>query len=450
MNSLHVIPIIGFFSIVLVSLFEGLFNTTDLKQMIAKAILIIVIALISLMLYFVFAETEVIQQKKQMLFWSLILLGYIPSIFLYSLNQQLLTFFMMTALLTTMIHVRMGLVVNFLVLILFGITHSIGLDTMIFYSVGGSFICLSLPYAVNRQKMVYVALSNLVALSLLNTLLQLISLLPSEKFDMMDVLLSGFNGFFIIILVYGSEPIWEMVFKITSSARLLELSNSNEPLLQMLLVKTPGTYHHSMLVANLAEKAAQDIQADYHLARVGALYHDIGKINHPDYFIENQNGYNIHNEISPESSAEFIKNHVIDGIQLAKEYKLPESIKDIIIQHQGDAVISYFYAKAMEHSDGYAIDKSLFVYPGPKPQSKEAAIVMLADCVEAAVKSLSIEEKNIVSIQQKIQKVTQTIYLSGQLNESPLLFKELCIIEASFLKVYNGMYHERIKYEREL
>lgn len=446
---LHVVPLASFFLIILVSLFVVIFNAIDLKQMIARCLLVIVASCIFLFLYFLYVDALLKEQKIQMVFWSFILLGYIPSIFLIDFNLQILTILLMAALITSMIHVRLGLFTNFVMLSLLIITKQTDIDTVIFYALSGSFICLTLPQANNREKMVYVAIGNFFALSILNILIQL-NLVGDLKFNVMNVLLSGLNGFLVIILVYGSEPIWETVFRITSSARLIELSNSNEPLLQRLLIETPGTYHHSMLVANLAEKAAQDISADYHLARAGALYHDIGKLQNPEYFIENQKGYNIHDELAPDSSAQYIKRHISDGMQLAKEYKLPESVKDIIIQHQGNAIISYFYTKALEHSDGFEIDKTLFMYDGPKPQTKEAAIVMLADCVEAAVKSLEGDKKTVETIQIMIKKVTHSVFVSGQLDACPLLFKELLIIEAAFLKVYNGMYHERIRYEREM
>lgn len=378
------------------------------------------------------------------------MLGYIPSLFLTDFKFHFLTLFLMSALITSMIHVRLGFIVNFVILILLAITNPMDISYMTVYAIGGSLICLTIPWANNRQKMVYIAIFNFFALSFLETLIQFSTITPIESISIFQIFITGINGFLVVILVYGTEPIWETLFRITSSARLIELCNSNEPLLQRLLLEAPGTYHHSMLVANLAEKAALDLKIDYTLVRTGALYHDIGKLLNPEYFIENQRGFNIHDELSPDASAAYIKRHITDGVQLAKEYKLPDSVKDIIIQHQGDAVISYFYTKALEHSDGFEIDRGLFTYEGPKPLTKEAAVVMLADCVEAAIKSMDETEKDIESIKVMIRKVTHSIFTSGQLDDCPLMFKELQRIEAAFLKVYNGMFHERIKYEREL
>lgn len=447
---LHVVPLVSLFIILLVSMIQIVVDARTLRQLIVQVILLLSVSLIFLTVYFLYLDQILKEQKLQMLFWSFVILGYIPSLFLAEFRYHFLTIFLMSALITSMIHVRLGFVVNFVMLILLSITKTVDLTFITMYAIGGSLICLTIPRASNRQKMVYIAIFNFFALGIIEALLLFSVDAPIESQHIFQIFITGINGFLVVILVYGTEPIWETLFKITSSARLIELCNSNEPLLQRMLLEAPGTYHHSMLVANLAEKASLDLKIDYTLARTGALYHDIGKLLNPEYFIENQHGFNIHDELSPDASAAYIKRHITDGIQLAKEYKLPDSIKDIIIQHQGDAIISYFYTKALEHSDGFEIDRTLFSYDGPKPLTKEAAIVMLADCVEAAVKSMAETEKNIESIKVMIRKVTHSIFTSGQLDDSPLMFKELKRIEAAFLKVYNGMFHERIKYEREI
>lgn len=447
---LHVVPLVSLFFVVLLSMIQLILNAINLRYLIVNIFLLLTVSMIFLIIYFLYLDQILKEQKRQLLFWSFVVLGYIPSLYLTELKLHMLTLLLMTALITSMIHVRLGFFINFVMLVLLSITKTMDLNILVFYAVGGSFVAITLPFANNRQKVVYTALSNFLVLSLLELLLELSVVGTPLSVSPVQILLAGMNGFLVVILVYGTEPIWETVFRITSSARLIELSNSNEPLLQRLLLEAPGTYHHSMLVANLAEKAAADLKIDHHLARTGAMYHDIGKLSNPEYFIENQRGYNIHDELSPDASAQYIKRHITDGVALAKEYKLPDAIKDIIIQHQGDALISYFYTKAIEHSDGFEIDRGIFCYDGPKPLTKEAAIVMLADCVEAAVKSMDETEKTVDSIQILIKKVTHSIFTGGQLDDSPLMFKDLKRIEASFLKVYNGMFHDRIRYERKV
>jgi putative nucleotidyltransferase with HDIG domain len=226
-------------------------------------------------------------------------------------------------------------------------------EIYLIYVMAGSYLCLSIPYAKNRQQVLYVALSNMLIFMLLTVVGFLMTNGSLVSFDYLNLLYTGLNGSLVVIIAVGSEPVWEAIFKITSNERLIELSNSNEPLLKRLILEAPGTYHHSMIVSNLAEKAAMEIKCNYHLARVGSLYHDIGKINRPEYFTENQEGVNIHDELSPDASAKYIIDHVSDGIDLANKYKLPEEIKNIIEQHQGDSVVSYFYNKAVEHSRNY-------------------------------------------------------------------------------------------------
>lgn len=197
------------------------------------------------------------------------------------------------------------------------------------------------------------------------------------------------NGIGSAILTIGCLPYLENTFKITTSSKLLELAKPNQPLLQRLLVEAPGTYHHSIVVGNLAEAAADSIGADPVLVRVGAYYHDIGKLKRPYFFVENQLGENPHDKIAPSLSTLIIISHIRDGVEMAIEHHLPNNIIDIIKQHHGTMLVGYFYQKAADNDHGECINEEDFRYEGPKPQSKEAALVMLADCVEATVRSIS-------------------------------------------------------------
>lgn len=257
-----------------------------------------------------------------------------------------------------------------------------------------------------------------------------------------------FNGVLASVLTIGSLPFLETVFAITTSISLLELSNPNQPLMKRLLMEAPGTYHHSILVGNLAEAAADAVRADSLLARVGSYYHDIGKLKRPYFFIENQlTSENPHDKLAPTLSNLIILAHTKDGMELAKEHRLPQVIKDIIVQHHGTSLISFFYNKAVNQAKTGRDDpvhEDDFRYEGPKPQTKEAAIVMLADTVEAAVRS--VQKSTPGRVEGTVRKVIKEKLDDGQLEESDLTFRELNIIAQSFVRVLSGFFHSRIEY----
>lgn len=252
------------------------------------------------------------------------------------------------------------------------------------------------------------------------------------------------NGILSSILTNGSLPYLENAFGLTSPVKLLELSHPSNPLLKKLLTESPGTYHHSILVGNLAESAAEAVGGESLLVRVGAYYHDIGKIKRPYFFIENQlSNDNPHDKIAPTLSTLILTSHVRDGIELARENKLPQSIKNIIEQHHGTSMVTYFYHKAKE-SGGDNINEDEFRYEGPKPQTKEAAIVMLADSVEAAVRSM--QNRTHGRVEGQVRKILKDKLLDGQLDECDLTFKDLEIIAEAFLQVLSGIFHSRVEY----
>ncbi|MFZ5596853.1 MAG: HD family phosphohydrolase [Bacillota bacterium] len=252
------------------------------------------------------------------------------------------------------------------------------------------------------------------------------------------------NGILSSVLTNGSLPYLENAFGITSSVRLLELSHPSNPLLKKLLTEAPGTYHHSIIVGNLAESAADMVGGDSLLVRVAAYYHDIGKIKRPYFFIENQlSSDNPHDKIAPTLSTLILTSHVKDGLELAREFKLPKAITDIIEQHHGSSLVTYFYHKAREMG-GNNIEEDEFRYEGPKPQSKEAAIVMLADSVEAAVRSM--QNRTHGRVESLVRKILRDKLMDGQLDECELTFKDLEKIAESFLKVLSGIFHSRVEY----
>jgi putative nucleotidyltransferase with HDIG domain len=255
------------------------------------------------------------------------------------------------------------------------------------------------------------------------------------------------NAGLSVVLAVGSFAVIGNLFGIMTVFQLLELANPSSRLLRRLLLETPGTYHHSVMVGNLAERAAETIGADPLLARVAAYYHDIGKMKNPLAFIENQAGSrNIHDDLTAEVSARIIASHIRDGIDLGYEHGLPVQIIGFIPQHHGTSVMSYFYGKALREVGGNEelVDRDAFRYPGPKPQSREAAILMLSDGVEASVRSL--DDKDEPSIRAMVDRIVDARVEDGQLDDADLTLKNIAQIKEAFVQQLLGMYHSRIKY----
>lgn len=264
-----------------------------------------------------------------------------------------------------------------------------------------------------------------------------------------ESLYAAFVGIASVVVVVGSLPLWEAVFGVNTQYRLMELANPNNEIMRRLMIETPGTYHHCLIVANLAETAAYDIFANGELARVGAYYHDIGKLENPLYFSENQFGENVHDHLDPYISARMIISHVENGVKMAEESRVPKIVRDIIEQHHGTTLVKYFYIKSTKEKAIIETLESDFRYKGPIPQSKEAAIVMLADTVEAAIRSSLGAGKSIAEVEMLIDKLFKDKLNDGQLNDCRLDLKEIETIKKSFIRVFNGMYHDRIAYPKD-
>lgn len=253
------------------------------------------------------------------------------------------------------------------------------------------------------------------------------------------------NGFLSGILVLGILTPLESLLNTASTFRLMDLSDLNAPIIRHLMVQAPGTYQHSMMVAQLAENACKDIGANFLIARVGAYYHDIGKMDQPEYFTENQQGENKHNELNPTLSVSVIRSHVKHGVEKAYQVRLPKQIIDIIAEHHGNSVISYFYNEALKtNPDANSED---FSYSGTPPTTKESAIVMLADTVEAACRSL--ENPSVPRLEKFINQLVAAKIEHGQLDKAGLTFNDLAIAKKSFVQVLASFYHSRIKYQNQ-
>ena len=255
------------------------------------------------------------------------------------------------------------------------------------------------------------------------------------------------GGLINAVYVSGTVPLVESMFQYTTDVKLLELANLNSPLLRELMIRAPGTYHHSVLVGNMVEAGAEAINANPLLARVAAYYHDVGKLKKPQYFIENiRDGENRHDKLSPSMSALILISHMKEGVELAREHRIGLPIIEIIRQSHGTSLISFFYlkAKGLELPGAPPVEERDFRYPGPKPQTREAGLVLLADCVEAASRTLA--DPTPARIQGMVQKIINNIFIDGQLDECELTLKNLHEIAKSFNQILSGIYHHRIDY----
>ncbi|MBU0610640.1 MAG: HDIG domain-containing protein, partial [Armatimonadetes bacterium] len=247
----------------------------------------------------------------------------------------------------------------------------------------------------------------------------------------------------------GVISVIERPLGLTTPLRLLELQNPNEPVLKRLLTEAPGSYQSSVMVANIAEPAAAAVGADPILTRTACMYHDIGKLKRSYFFVENQFGAeNPHGRLSPHLSALVLMSHVKEGLELAEEMKVPPIVASVIAQHHGTSLVSFMYQRAQaEAGDGEQVRESDFRYPGPRPQTRENAIIMLADTVEAAARTL--EEPTRPRIEAMVERLVEARIADGQLDEAPLTFRDITIVKESFISTLAGMFHQRLAYPTE-
>ncbi len=289
----------------------------------------------------------------------------------------------------------------------------------------------------------FVSVIHIICLGLLNPNL---SLFMDQEFNRNYLYPLAANGFISALLVIATLKIFEQLFHVLTNFSLLEIADSNRPILKRMALEAPGTWQHSLTVSQLSESAADAIGANALLTRAGAYYHDIGKLAKSEYFTENQMLMdNKHDYIEPSMSRLVILNHVKEGIELARKNKLHPIIIDFIPQHHGTSLIYYFYQKALEGAEeGESISEENFRYPGPKPQTREAAIILLADSVEGAMRSL--DDPTPIKIEETVKKIVNNKFIDGQLDECNLTLKEIDRISSTFIRILSAMYHARIKY----
>lgn len=351
-------------------------------------------------------------------------------------------------------NVETALVTSLLLSLLAGIVlgNNFGL---FFYFLVGSFVAAR-GVANCKDRITPVKAGFLVGL--INAVIAGVITLTNEQVTLSiagtNLLFAILGGLLAGVITTGLTPLAEIFFHYTTDVKLLELANMDQPLLRELMIQAPGTYHHSIIVGNMVEAAARSINANSLLARVAAYYHDVGKIKKPLYFVENQrDGENKHEKLAPSMSSLILISHVKDGVDLARKHNLGKPIIDIIQQHHGTSLISFFYQKAIKLREKAEADKKSelppvnienYRYPGPKPQTKEAGLVMLADCVEAA--SRTITEPTPAKIQGLVHRIINKVFTDGELDECELTLKDLHQIAQQFNKILTGIYHRRIEY----
>lgn len=429
-------------------------NSGVLSLRLAGAVLITGIILLCMWLYLALFEQETFGSMRMVILINTVVLLTVLTCWLTeNLNIYLIPSVMGAMLIAVLVEHRIAVVCNFALAGLAGLLAVI--------DQSGNFANMALPvtlatltagcvavYVVYRNPQRTTILISGLAAGVINLLMFAgADFIASASWEVVlhDAVMGMMAGLLAAVICLGTLPIWEWVFQIVTPMKLLEISNPNHPLLKRLLVEASGTYHHSIVVGNLAESAAQAIGANALLTRTGAYYHDVGKLKRPYFFKENQGNENPHDHIDPQLSAKIIRAHPTDGYELAREYKVPAPILNIIREHHGDSKIAYFYHKAKQMApEGTVIDENNFRYPGPLPQTREAAVIMLADTVEAAVRSL--KDHSPEKIDEMITRLVHAKLNEGQLRHCALTLSDLDIITVTFRNMLSGVYHERIEY----
>lgn len=421
----------------------GLLDQVNISLIIGIGIVLLVIY-IMVILYLFYFEKELCEQPPLLLMLSLIAcltlgLGYVTS----AIDPYLVPFAVGGMLIAVLLHSRAAMVINIALGLLLGLMLGGQLNTAIIAVVTGMLGIYMANKLQNRNSLIWLGAGLGSASMLLIWGIELI--LVGNWLTALQSSVWGLgSGMLAAVLTVGTLPIWENLFGVITPVRLVELSNPNTPLLKRMLTEAPGTYHHSIIVANLAESAADSIGANGLLARVGAYYHDVGKLKRPHYFKENMmSSENPHDKISPALSTNIITSHTKEGLDMAKKYHVPRVLHDFITQHHGTSPVTYFYHKA-KTTNGKDAKLDEFRHKGQKPKTPEVAIVMMADTVEAAVRALP--DPTPGKVEGLIRKLLKEKLEDGQLDECHLTLKNLDSIANAFTNVICGIFHERVEY----
>lgn len=421
-------------------------NRFDLRFL-AGIFFVMLLSFISVIVFLYLFNKKIFHDRSDLILISLIFLSILAGA-LFSLRTDSINIYLVPVsaacmLISILLDVKLAIMVNVILSILIGLMTKGNANFIYVTLLSGTLSGFAVNKAQQRNQLVAAGL----LMGLVNAVL-IVSFGLLNSNDLHNILIQGLygiiNGVFSIILTIGTLPFLEATFNIITPLKLLELSNPNQPLVKRLLLEAPGTYHHSLLVGNLAEAATEAIGGNALLARVAAYYHDIGKLKRPFFFKENQYHDNPHDRMTADLSTMVITSHTNDGVEIGKAYKLPQAICDIIQQHHGTTLVAYFYHKATNGDQVELVNPEDFRYEGPRPQTKEAAVVMLADCVEAVVRA--IPDRTEDKIEKRVKSIIRDKLNDGQLDLSDLTLKDLDLISQAFLRVLSGFFHERIQY----
>jgi putative nucleotidyltransferase with HDIG domain len=413
--------------------------------------ILITLFMILVGLYIKFYEPDLVERNKELALLALlcVLIIFTAKVIVISpWPSNLVPVSVASMLIAILIDSRLAIIATCFLSILVGMISGSTLDIVGLSTVGGIVGIFAIRNVRRRSQVIsaglavgFANMSYLISMGLLRTL--------DFNTYFTESLFGLGNGIMSAIIVTGTLPVFENLFKITTDISLLELADLNHPLLKEMVINAPGTYHHSLVVGNLAEAACETIGANSLLARVSSYFHDIGKIEKASYFSENQSSEgSAHDKLSPTMSSLIITNHVKNGVELAQKYKLNRKIIDIIKQHHGSGLVFYFFKRALEKVQVEDIGEQPFRYPGPKPQTREAACVLLADSVEAASRAL--DDPTPSSIKGLVRKIINNKFIDGQLDECELTLKDLEKIAEVFIHILTGIYHSRVEYPEEV
>ncbi|MFA6613929.1 MAG: HDIG domain-containing metalloprotein [Endomicrobiia bacterium] len=414
------------------------------QTMIAVFILLSLVFSFILFYFITQFNKSLLDSNKVMLICFVFVLSFLLyQIFSATLSQIAFPMTAFTVLLALLVSVRVGLTYTFAMSIFMIIINDFSATIAIIHIAGSFVSIINIRKIRSRAQFTRVGIkvsSAMIAIIIVLFLFNITSLEQTE----LDIWFAMLNGFSSVLIILALLPILETLFSRTTNIKLIELADFNNPLLKRLMVEAPGTYHHSLMTASLAEQAASAIGINSLLARTCAYYHDIGKLKNPEYFIENQNkNENPHDDLSPSMSGLVLVSHVKDGVALAKKYKIDQVIIDAINQHHGTSLIQYFYYRALEQSKD--VNEQDFRYPGQKPTTKISAILMIADSIEAISRTL--QDTNAGKLKEVVEKVINNKFTDGQFSDCPITLADLVKIAESMTITLCGIYHARIEYK---
>ena len=423
----------------------NLLETGKLDYAFAGGVLAIILFLAFLLVLYlhIFCSKILANRKELILLCVIILLDLLAAWLLNPFTPLIIPVFIAPMLISILLDLRLGIVVNLLLTLAISFITKGDQGFMYTAIIGGTLSAFIVSGANQRSRL---SASGLVIAIVNAVVIACIGLISKGSVASManDAALVAVNGMLSTIFTIGTLPFFESTFNIITPLKLLELSNPNQPLIKRLLMEAPGTYHHSLMVGNLAEVATESIYGNALLARVGAYYHDVGKLKRPNFFKENQLSDNPHDRMTPNLSTLVITSHTSDGAEVAEKFKIPLAVREIISQHHGTTLVAFFYYKAKKGDKSDSVKQEDFRYQGPRPTSKEAAVVMLADSVEAAVRSMI--DKTEGKMEGLIRKIIKDKLDDDQLNHCDLTLKDLDTIAKAFMRVFGGYFHEREEY----